>query len=118
MGYRSQVAIVFQVEDFEEKLGKEPKDVQDLVRDLISNADDDEELLSNNGKNHYRLLHWQDIKWYEEYVAVGWMDDYRVEAPETTSFIRLGEDAEDFVEETGDAEDCPFHLRWNRGINW
>jgi len=118
MSGRSQVGLVFQVEDFEEKLSKESKETQDLVRILLSAADDvdtDDGLLSNC---HYVIYKWVDVKWYDEHIAVQWIGKYRNMASETTSFIRLGEEPCDLEEEHCLTEDCPFHLSWSREITW
>jgi len=118
MGYRSQVGLVIQVENFEEKLSKEPKETQDLVRILLSQADDvetDDGLLSNC---HYMIYKWADIKWYDDYVGVQWIENYLKDSPETTSFIRLGEEPSDIEEDHCLTEDCPFHISWSREITW
>jgi hypothetical protein len=118
MGYRSQVGLVVQVEDFEGKLLKEAQVVQDLVRILLSEADDIETDDGFLGSFHYALYRWNDIKWYDEYVAVEWIEKYRNVASETTSFIRLGEEVCDLEEEHCTTDDCPFHLGWSRKITW
>jgi hypothetical protein len=119
MGYRSQVGIVFQIEDFEEKLGKEPQDLQDRVRAAFKQASVDRELKGEGSDFHYRLLYWADVKWYDDaYAELVWLRNYRVTAPSTTTFVRLGDDVEDVVEEYNDADDCPFDLSWQREITW
>jgi hypothetical protein len=119
MGYRSQVGLVFQIEDFEEKLGQASKEIQDAVRDLLAYADSDEELRGQGSDEHYRLLYWTDIKWYEEeYVAIKWLRLYLSLTPSTSSFIRVGEEDDVEVQNRGDASDLPFHLRLSHRVTW
>jgi hypothetical protein len=119
MGYRSEVGLVFQIEDFEEKLGHASKEIHDAVRDLLDHADSDEELLGEGSDEHYRLLHWTDIKWYEaEYAAMKWLRLYLTLTPSTSSFIRVGEREDDVENHRGDAYDLPFHLRLSHSVTW
>lgn len=113
MGYRSQVGLVVKTEVFDARLAEEPQEVQDLVRDLLSHADDHETA------EGFELYAWYDIKWYSDsYSTVSWLENYWKATPETSSFIRLGEDAEDVEEELCETHECPFYLSWNRQIKW
>ena len=62
-------------------------------------------------------LHWDYVKWYENYEDVGFVEEFLSECipEEDYRFVRIGEDSED-VEQRGEYYDSEIYI--NRSISW
>ena len=111
MGYYSEVKIAMRESDYIELLNRinyyTNKDVLSIfVKDMCSTK-----TVINNGQK-VAILHWDWIKWYQEFKEVQYIEEYIAELNEQCKpykFVRIGEDSSDIevLDSWGeDGDDC------------
>ena len=105
MGYRSEVAIVLTKDLFEQiKSELEEDDKNDL-----------ETAVAEESKEQV-LIHFEWIKWYEDYPLVRTVENNIKKNPAKSRLLRIGEEWEDF-QEMGSLDD-DFDMCVNRSISY
>ena len=93
MGYRSEVTLTMYEKDYEELLRQAIKERNNDVVDFIKYA-------GLYRKADVITIHWDWVKWYEEYPDIKFIMDFIMSNDIHYSFKRVGEEAGD-IEETG-----------------
>lgn len=109
MGYYSEVKIAMRESDYIELLNRvnyyTNKDVLSIfVKDMCSTK-----TVTNNGQKVV-ILHWDWVKWYQEFKEVQYIEEYIAELNEQCKpykFVRIGEDSSDIevLDSWGEDED-------------
>lgn len=94
MGYRSEVTLTMYEKDYKELLRQAIKERNNDVVDLIKYA-------GLYRKNDVITMHWDWVKWYEEYPDIKFVMDFILLNDVHYSFKRVGE-------ETGDIEELSY----------
>lgn len=110
MGYYSEVKIAMRESDYIELLNRinyytNKDSLSIFVKDMCS-----AKTVVNNGQK-VAILHWDWVKWYQEFKEVQYVEDYLAELTEQCKpykFVRIGEESGDIEvsDGWGDGDDC------------
>ena len=111
MGYYSEVKIAMRESDYIELLNRvdyytNKDSLSIFVKDMCS-----AKTVVNNGQKVV-ILHWDWVKWYQEFKEVQYIEDYLAELSEQCKpykFVRIGEESNDIevLDSWGeDGDDC------------
>ena len=114
MGYRSEVILALT----DKNLKKMIQGIDDkILVELLNHADRHE-------KDGWTLIHWSDVKWYEDYKDVAAVNNFISEIEDSEdeevregfSYHIMGEEQDDYTAKG--TWDTPFEIRLNRSLDF